>query len=356
MGTVKFYKDEPLFGLDIGHSSLKAMQIHKDDGGQPAVLGYGMSDFEPAAVQNGVIIKPEALANAIHELFEKKLTGSISSKRVACCLPTSHTFSRPMKVPPMTHEEILEAIHLEAEQYIPIPIDNLYLDYEISHQDEQGVELTLVAASRKIVDSYLTLLQSLQLEPVAFEPSINAASRLLNFAGSLDSQPSILVDIGSVTTDIAVYDKKLLVSSTHNEGGDTITALLAKNMHLTPEQAIELKSSFGLVFSEKQQRIIDSLKPLLENLIHEIQKSIRYYAERAAQSNKNISQIITVGGGASMPGLNQYLSKEMRLPTVSLDPWQKINFGSLQAPGAASLSEYLTVAGEAILEPAEITT
>src|SRR6266404_57041 len=164
---IKFYKDEPLFGLDIGHSSLKAMQIDKSlISKQLTVAGYGISPFAPEAIQNGEIIKPQIIAQAVHQLFEKNLIGSISSRRVACSLPTAHTFSRPMKVPPMEHKEILEAIQLEAEQYIPVPLTNLYLDYEISHQDQQGIELMLVAASRKIVDSYLKLLESLDLEPL----------------------------------------------------------------------------------------------------------------------------------------------------------------------------------------------
>src|SRR5438105_2718490 len=123
MGTVKFYRDEPVFGLDIGHSSLKAMQIEKLNGGALHVLGYGISNFDSSAIQNGVIVNPEAIASAMHELFEKKLNGSITSRRVVCSLPTSKTFSRPMKIPTIARENILEAVRLEAEQYIPIPLN-----------------------------------------------------------------------------------------------------------------------------------------------------------------------------------------------------------------------------------------
>src|SRR4051812_41164148 len=100
MGNLKFYRDEPIFGLDIGHSSLKAMQIDKSAGVQSVVLGYGIGTFAPEAIQNGEIVKPEIIAAAVHELFEKNLFGSITSRRVACSLPTSHTFSRPMRLPP----------------------------------------------------------------------------------------------------------------------------------------------------------------------------------------------------------------------------------------------------------------
>jgi len=356
MGTVKFYRDEPLFGLDIGHSNIKAMQVHKDNGTKPVISGYGMASFDAGAIQNGIITDYEAVANAVHQLFEQNLIGTIDTRRVACTLPTTYTFSRPMQVPLMNREDLKEAVRLEAEQYIPIPIDNLYIDYEVSFQDDKNMELLLVAASRKIVDSYLELLQSLDLEPVAFEPSIKASARLLKITGDTSSEPSMLVDLGSVATDIAIYDKTLLVSSTVNGGGDTFTSLISKSMKMSMEQAAKLKNEVGIAFSDKQQRIIDAIKPQVDTLIREIQKSNRFYSERTDKSGKKITRVVTVGGGAVMPGFNQYLSKQLRLPTSNLEPWQEISFGSLKMPDEPDRSMYITAAGEAILDPQEVNS
>lgn len=350
-----FYHDKPLFGLDIGHSTIKAMQVEKGPGKMPAITGYSISEFAPDAIRNGEILKPEVLAEAMHNLFEINMVGTINSRRVVCALPTSHTFSRPMKLPPMDQSDIVEATQLEASQYIPVPLDSLYLDYEITSRTDQGLEVLLVATPRKIVDSYLNLLKSLKLEPVVFEPSINAASRLLQMAGKAAAEPSILVDFGSVTTDIAVFDKTLLVSSTVNAGGDNLTGLIARGLHMSESQASDLKHQFGIAFSEKQQRIVDAIKPQLDSLIREIQKSIRYHSERAAKSGSRIAKVITLGGGAMMPGLNHYLSIELRLPCESFDPWQMVSFGSLTPPAEADRSMYITVAGEAIIDPMEVT-
>lgn len=351
-----FYKDKPLFGLDIGHASLKIMQIDHSSGKLPTISGYGVSRFAPEAVQNGVIIKPEALATATHDLFEKNLIGSITSKRVACALPTSHSFSRLIKIPAMDHKDIPEAIRLEAEQYIPVPLDSLYLDYEIVQQDTQNIDLLLVATSKQIVDSYTGLLQALNLEPIAFEPSMSATSRLLKALEVNNSEPLILVDVGSVTTDITIHDKSLLVATSVNSGGDDMTNLISKYLRLTTPQADQLKTEFGISYSDRQQRIVDAIKPQLENLVHEIEKSIRYHDEKAAKSSSRISQIVTVGNGSVMPGLNQYLSRELRLPTQTLDPWERITFGNLPKPDEADRSKYITVAGEAMLNPREVAT
>lgn len=352
---IKFYHDEPLFGLDIGHSSIKAMQIELAETKKPQVTAYGMATFPPESIQNGIITAPDALANAMHGLFEKDMTGKITNRRVACTLPTAFTFSRPMKVPVTDRDQLTEAAQLEAEQYIPIPLDSLYLDYEIIGQDSQGTELLLVAASRKIVDSYMSLLQSLDLQPIAFEPSINAAARLLKIMGDTSSEPSILIDIGSIATDIAIFDKTLQVSSTVAGGADTLTESIAQAMHTSNEQAQQIKNQYGIAYSDKQQRIIDAIKPQLEALVREIGKSQRYYSERAAKTNRKITRIITIGGGAVMPGLNHYLSKELRLPTEYLEPWEKISFGSLREPENLDRSMYITVAGEALVDPKEVT-
>lgn len=353
MGNLKFYRDEPLFGLDIGHTSVKAMQVSHQAGQPPEVIGYGSSAFDAHAIENGVIVKPEAIAKAVHELFEKNLVGSITHTRVACSLPTSHTFSRPMKLPPMDHDKIMEAINLEAEQYIPIPLNSLYLDYEISSQTPEGIELLLVAVSKAIVDSYHQTLQALHLEPIAFEPTINAASRIVQMVEGNNAEPAIILDIGSIASDIAVYDKTLLVTSTVSTGGDNITDAIAQNLHLSHQQAVTLKNEYGISYSEKQQRVINAIKPNLDILTTAVQKSIRYFTEHATKSGSQVSQIVMVGGGSVMPGLNQYLSKELRLPVHSLDPWQQINFNKLPLPPEADRAGYIIVAGEALVKPEE---
>jgi type IV pilus assembly protein PilM len=353
MGNLKFYHDEPLFGLDIGHTNVKAMQINHVAGQTPEVTGYGSSDFDAHAIENGVIVKPEIIAKAMHELFEKNLIGSITNKRVACSLPTSRTFSRPMKLPLMDHSQIIDSVRLEAEQYIPIPLNNLYLDYEISSQTAEGIELLLVAVSKTIVDSYHKTLEALELEPIAFEPTINAASRLVRMTEQTKSEPAIIVDIGSISSDIAVYDKTLLVTSTVSTGGDNITDLIAQNLHLTHQQAVDLKNEYGISYSERQQRVLDAIRPHLEILADGIQKSIRYFTEHAAKSGSQIAEVITIGGGSVMPGLNQYLSKELRLPTHNLDPWQAIDFNKLALPNDADKAGLIIAAGEAMVKPEE---
>lgn len=350
-----FYHDEPVFGLDIGHSSMKVMQLEHSGKAKPKVLGYGVSRYySVSAIANGVIVNSHILSEALHELFSKRLIGTINTRRVACTVPTSNTFSRPMKLPRMEKDDITNAVHLEAEQYIPIPVDNLYLDYEISNQDDKGIELLMVAIPKNIIDSTTGFLESIGLEPVVLEPTMNASARIFKAGDPSYQQPTILIDFGSVATDVAVFDKTLFVNSTISGGSDTLTTLIAQRLGVSIPEAFILKSQYGLEVSDQQGAILSAATPVLENLVREVRKIIRYYNDRSVGSKSKISQIVTLGGGANMRGFNEYLASHLNLPSRGLDPWARIDFNDIEQPTELASPLYITVAGEAIISSREI--
>src|SRR5690606_38536424 len=96
-------------------------------------------------------------------------------------------------------------------------------------------------------------------------------------------------------------------------GGDSFTQLIAKQLQASPAEAYIIKSKYGLGVSKKQKEITAALTPTLEELIKEIRRMIRYYEERSG-TQKKIDQIVTMGGGANMPGLSDYMTSRLRLP------------------------------------------
>jgi type IV pilus assembly protein PilM len=303
---------------------------------------------------NGVITNYELLGKHLYDFFKNQLTGNIYTRRVACSLPTSHSYNRLMKIPEMDDADIGEAIRLEAEQYIPMPVDKLYIDYEISARDASGIELMMVATPTTIVDSYVKFLESIDLEPVALEPSMSATSRVFSVADPSHNEPSILVDFGAISIDLAVFDKTMIVNSTMAGGSEQLTKLIAEALKLTPDEAFDAKSKYGIGVSEKQQKITAAIQPVLDELIKEIRKILRYYTDRVGPNHRQIARIVTSGGGATMPGINQFLARELNLPSKTLDPWSNLDFGHLKKPSELHQSAYITVAGEAILNPREI--
>ncbi len=351
---VLLYKNKPVFGLDIGFSSMKVMQIERGHKKQ-TVTGYGVTNFDPSNIVDGVIKDPEAIAKVAYDMFNKNLIGDISTHRVALAIPAARTFNRTVKLPRLGgRKELDEAVRLEAEQYIPLPVDELYIDYEIISQTAESVELLAVAAPRKIIDSYLMLTKLLGLEVIAIETSIGAGSRLFVQAEE-SSLPTILIDFGSVSSDITIYDQTLVVTGTVPGGGDSFTSLIADKLKVTGPEARVIKSKYGLGVSKKQKEITECLTPLLDQHVKEIKRMIRYYEERTGAERK-IGQVVTLGGGANMPGLSEYLTGHLRLPVRMCNPWQKLEFGDLQTPNAAEKAMYVTVAGLALIEPNEVFT
>jgi type IV pilus assembly protein PilM len=352
MDNALLFKDKPVFGLDIGFSSLKAMEIGWHNK-RPVVTGYGFEGFSPAAIRDGIITNPELLAQATYNLFAKNLVGDITTRRVALSIPATRAYNRNIQLPKLSHKELDEAIRLEAEQYIPIPLDELYLDYDIVSKTDSGTEVLVVAAPRKLIDSYLLFSKLVGLEVVAIETTISASSRLFVHTSRGTIPPTILIDFGSISSDITIYDQTLVVTGTAPGGGDSFTTLIAQRLGITLEEAGVVKTKYGLGVSKKQAEITEALTPILESLTKEIRRMIRYYEERSS-ANRKIAQAVTLGGGANMPGLSEYLTDKLRLPVRVCHPWEELHFGDLQPPNTVEKSMYITVAGLSLMRPKEI--
>lgn len=351
MNNALFYQDKPVFGLDIGYSSLKVMQLTNKHGRQ-SVTGYGVCEFDPKAIKDGVIIDLEAVAKETYELFTKKLNGDITTRRVVLSIPAARTFTRSLTLPLLGKKDLIEALRLETEQYIPVPVDDLYVDYAVVEKREKEQEILLVAVPKKLVDSHIQLAELLGLEVVAVESTIGSASRLFVQAEQSDV-PTVLIDLGSLSSDITIYDKGLVVTGTVPGGGDSFTTAIMDKLGVTRQEAHIIKTKYGLGLSKKQKEITEALKPILDQMIKETRRMIRYYDERSGSEQK-IDQVVTMGGGANMPGLSEHLTNILRLPVRMCDPWQHLDFKNIKPPSTIEKSMYVTVSGLALTDHEEI--
>jgi type IV pilus assembly protein PilM len=356
-----FFHDKPLFGMDIGHGSLKVMQVVTSpvqtagpplNNHHPQVIGYGTITFDQAAQQDGVVVKPELIAKAAMELFEHALIGKITTRRVAVAVPAYHTFTRSLHLPALQPAELKAAVELEAEQYISVPLEELYLDYEVTKRTADSTELFVAAVPQTIINSYLELLQIMGLETMLVEPTLSSSAHLFNIDDRSD-MASLIIDFGSLSADISIFDRHVLASSTVQVGGKNFTNSIKDELGISLEEAGILKTRYGLGVSRKQREIKQALKPTLEQIVKEIQRMIRYYEERYG-SERPISQVITLGGGANMPGLTDYLIQALRLPVRISDPWQYLNYTGLQPPPNAEKPMYSDVAGLSLVGPQEV--
>ena len=344
-----FYHDKPLFGLDIGHGSLKVMQLEDQVAKQATknrsrkVVGYGFTRFDKAAQQDGIVTQPEIIAQAALNLFKHNLNGDITTNRVAIAIPAYRTFTRSLQLPQLQPKEMKEAVELEAEQYISLPLEDLYLDYEIVKQTPDSTALFVVAVPRVIVDSYLNLAQIMGLEAVLIEPTLSSSSRLFSI-DSNSNEATFIIDFGSESSDISIFDKNVLVTGTVQGGGEIFTNNIKEQLGVTLDAAALIKTRYGLGVSKKQHDIKAALEPILSQIVKEIRRMLRYYEERYG-TDRPVNQIITLGGGANMPGLSEYFTEALRMAVRHTDPWQYFDYKGLQQPDQADRPMYATVAG-----------
>jgi type IV pilus assembly protein PilM len=352
---VYLYKDKPLFGLDIGHGSIKVMQIDPKTRGNSKgtrLIGYGSINFDPNAIQKGVIDKPDIIAAAVLKLFKHHLTGDITSRRVAVTLPSYRTYSRSIQMPKLGRKEAHESVMLEMEQYIPIPIDELYIDYTVVDQTPELMNVFAIAVPKVVVDSYVTLMQILGLEPVFIETTLGAAVRLFSTDKHSDLV-SVIIDFGAESSDISIFDASILVTGTVGSGGNTFTERIKEKLSVSDAEAHLIKSKYGLNLSKKQEQIRQALEPELNVIVKEIKRMSRYYEERFG-TTRPIGQVITIGGGSNMPGLTDYLVNALRMPVRTYDPWHRLQSNTLQPPSHAERSMYSTVTGLSLCDPKEV--
>jgi type IV pilus assembly protein PilM len=347
-----FYKSKPLFGFDLGHGSIKLVQLDYSSK-KPRLQAYGTTTFDSKALKEGVVIDFDTVAKAAHSLISEHLSGGLTTHRIAASLPVLHSFSRIINLPLMDDKDIHEAVRTEAGQYIPMPLNDLYLDYQLVEKRQDGQDFLVAAAPKKVVDSYLELFNRLGLELACLEPSILSVTRVVQHAQKYDL-PTLVIDCGSITTDLIIYHKSVVrVTGTIKFGGEELTKSIMAKLNISYEEAAKMKRTHGVDPGEKQPEMVSALAQNLQFLASEIKKISRYYEERDKDRSVKVEQVVILGGGANLPGLATYMTSELRIPTKLADIWQNIDTGRIQKPSSAETSMYATAAGLASIRPEE---
>lgn len=338
--TKLFHKDKPTIGLDISSTDMKVMSV---DLHRNTVTGYGAVDLDPLQIKKALDEDNAYLFNSLKSLLEHKLVGTLVSDQVALGIPTARTFSRTFTVPLSAEQTLKDAVAIEVGQYIPLPMSMLYVDYEIIERNDKVITVIMSAVPKKLVDNAVAACEAVGLTVTMVEPAINAVARVLKFSeeGYL---PTVIVDIGAANTDIAVLDGSVRITGGIATGGNTFTLDIAKKLGVTLENAHQLKVLNGLSPGAKQEKITNALRPALRGIITETRKVIRYYNERLS-SERRLEQVLVVGSGSNVPGIGEFFTNELVMPSRTANPWQQLNFGELPQPAKQFRSRYISVAG-----------
>ncbi len=342
-----FYNDKQLVGLDISNTGIKIMAV---DIKKWLVVGYGSLDLEPIKVKESLEGDSPYLADSIKKLLKENIVGTLPSNHIAIGLPTAKSYSRTFNLPVKVEKKLKDAVELEVDQYVPIPASTLYIDYQIIERNKKEITVLMSAISRSIVDKCIAAAENAGLLVTVVEPSMNSVARLIKNTEDGDL-PTVIVDIGPASADIAVMDKGIVrVTGGTPIGGNTFTLDIARKLGLTLENAHQLKVLNGLNAGPRQAKIKLAVDQSLSQIITETKRVMRYYNERISD-NRKLEQLLIVGSGSNMPGIGEYFTNELFIAARVASPWQKLNFDKLPEPARQLRPRYITVSGLSIISP-----
>jgi type IV pilus assembly protein PilM len=210
----------------------------------------------------------------------------------------------------MSEAELASAIKWEAEQFVPIPVADVELDFSILSTSVPGEDkkmlVYLVAAPKKYLQSLVDFLTSVGLEPIAVESEMVAVSRALTFGGQTST--TLILHIGAMSSVLAIVDGNALTFSyVIDSGGVALTRALSQSLALPLPQAEEYKRTYGLDASQLEGKVRAGLLIVLDNIVSEVRKAMEYHLSVRKSS---VTRIVLSGGGAYLPSLAPHLSEK----------------------------------------------
>lgn len=313
-----------LFGLDIGATTMKAVWLAQQKQGfllKAATIvptpAKGMLSESP--------LDQEEMGQALRSLVAE---AKIGTKEVNIALPENQVYTRVLDMPLLSDKEISSAIFWEAEQYIPVPLETMTIDWRVLKRPEgkntaEKMQVLLVGAPTALINKYDRIMQLANLHMVAIETEILSCVRSLILGENFPN--TIIVNVGAISTSLAIVKKSIIVFTyAIATGGAAINRAIAADFGFTESQAEEYKKVYGVSEKNLGGKIGQSTTPILTTIANEVKKAIALYSQRY-KSEDPIQQIILAGGTAKLPGIDLFFAQNCGIETALANPWKVLS-------------------------------
>jgi type IV pilus assembly protein PilM len=309
-------------GIDIGSHTIKLIEITQEKGVCTLRAAGSMLSPEKDSAPN-TSSDVEQLVYVIRQLVAD--TGA-KSENVMLAFPESKVFTRVIEVPNLSKRELMSAIQYEAEQYIPLPLDQVNIDYTVLRDakttPDKKMEILLVGAPKNLIDRSMHVLDDCDLLPVAAETEILASGRAV-FPSVSHLSTFMLISSGAQTTDIAIFRKGIIsFARSIAVGGEALSRSLVQSLDFSFAQAEEYKKTYGLSKDVLEGKLVVAMEPIMATLVAEIKRAVAFFGEK--HKEERIESIVLAGGTAKMPGLVSFLTEAIGIETQLANPWKNI--------------------------------
>jgi type IV pilus assembly protein PilM len=306
------FKAKSTLGIDIGTSSIKVVELSKE-GGRWKLENYGFYELRSAGGQADTArtimdLSDAEIAAAIAEVLK---TSQMKSRDVVASISSFSTFATVIEMPYTTEEDLAKTIPFEARKYVPVPLDQVVLDWSIiGVADEKRdvnvpVEVFLAAVPKDETARYQRIMKAAGVNLVALE--LENSSLVRSLLGN-DLSPTAILNVGGRSTSILIVSKGYeRLSHNYEIGGYELTKAITNSLGVSADQAEGLKRKYGLIDSA-ENRARSAIMPLVDMMTFETNKTIESFEQ---SHNTRISRVVLIGGVANMPGFAQYVKQRV---------------------------------------------
>lgn len=316
------------WGIELGANALKAVKLEREGD------GARLTDFV-IVPHKRVLSTPdtdeaESIRLALGQ-FVGRYRDELKSCSVVASVAGHQAFARFAKLPPVEAKGVANLVKFEAVQQIPFPIEEVEWDYQtFSSPDSPDLEVGIFAITKERVNDKMALWGEAGLKPDQLTISPVAAYNAIAYDLGFDEHTpgTIILDIGTMSTDLIVADGGRLWIRTFPIGGHHFTEALAAEFDLNYVKAEKLKREAET--SKYKRHVFQALKPLLSDLVQDVQRSINFYMEGHRESK--LVRLVGLGSTFKLMGLRKLLASQLSVDVFRLDKFNRI---SMEGPGAA---------------------
>lgn len=329
-------KKTPILGFDLSTTAVKLLELSKT-GNRYRVDSYAVEPLPPNSVVEKNITDVEAVGEAIRKALQRSKT---RAKFAAAAVAGSSVITKVIPMPSsLSDEELAIQIELEADQYIPYPLEEVNMDFEvlgISDKTPEMLDVLLAASRSENVETRVAALEHagliakiIDVEAYAVENAFQLIAEQMPDHGI--NKTIAVVDIGATMTTLSVFhDLKIIYTRDQVFGGKQLTEEIMRRYGLTYEEAGMAKRQGGL----PDNYVSEVLEPFKEAMVQQVSRSLQFFF--SSSQFDSIDHIVLAGGSASIPGVDDLIEAKVGTPTTIANPFANMSLSPKVKPQALS--------------------
>lgn len=318
-------KNRSIIGIDISSSSVKVLGISSNDD-KYRIEGYGSESLPASTIEGNAVKDIDAVTTAIKKALSK---ANLTTKSAVLAVPDSAVISKVLQINDgLNDSEIEELILIEADKYIPYPIDEINLDFEVvghSAKNSAMLDVLIVASRAENVNSRVEAVNRAGLEAKIVDVESFAVERAVQLlAKELPAQGQdkivAVIDIGALFTHLFVlHGMKIIFTREEEFGGKQLVESIARQYDISFDEAMAMKASGNM--PEKYEEEV--LQPYVEMILLQIKRTLQFFF--STSHHGYVDHIILAGGVAVIPELARLVQEKTNIPTTIANPFEHMS-------------------------------